>query len=368
MPAISWKYHNPTRITFGAGSITRIGELVAGRPYVIVTYGEPVFSEMAGRIARVSPKPLTIIDNVNTNPDFDNLTSSCQSFLTECANAEVIVALGGGSVIDTAKVLAAAEGDFQNIRHYLQTGKSRNAMTCRPVIAIPTTAGTGSEVTPWATVWDSQSKTKYSLHLPELFPEHALVDPDLMSALPRQLTISTGLDALSHALESIWNINANPVSTALAINAAIQVLETLPALADDLENLELRTAMARAALNSGLAFSNTKTALAHSLSYPVTLNYGTAHGIACSFCLPMVMRWIVGANLDCDTALMRIFGDDLVAGADHLDAFLLKLDIGTKPGDYGIGAQEWQNIVKSALVSDRGRNFLGDIDAVISDL
>ncbi len=368
MTAISWSYHNPTRITFGAGTITRIGELVAGRPYVLVTYGQPVFAEIAGQIARISPKPLTIIDNIDTNPDFQDLTSACHSFSGKAANAEVIVALGGGSVIDTAKVLAAADGDFQNVQHYLQTGENRNEMNCRPVIAIPTTAGTGSEVTPWATVWDSQAKTKYSLNLPELFPEHALIDPDLMLGLPRPLTISTGLDALSHAMESIWNVNANPVSTALAINAATQVLETLPALAGDLANLQLRTRMASAALYSGLAFSNTKTALAHSLSYPITLSRGTAHGIACSFSLPMVMRWIAGADQHCDAALVRIFGDDLIAGADRLDAFLLELGVATKPGDYGIGEDEWRNIVKSALIGERGRNFLGDSEKVIADL
>ncbi|MCP4071872.1 MAG: phosphonoacetaldehyde reductase [Hyphomicrobiales bacterium] len=365
---MSWSYHNPTRITFGAGSIARIGELVAGRPYVLVTYGQPVFAEIAGRIARISPKPLTIIDNIDTNPDFQDLTSACHSFLKNGANAEVIVALGGGSVIDTAKVLAAADGDFQNVQRFLQTGENRNEMNCRPVIAIPTTAGTGSEVTPWATVWDSQAKTKYSLNLPELFPEHALIDPNLMLGLPRQLTISTGLDALSHALESIWNVNANPVSTAFAINAATQVFETLPALAGDLGSLELRTLMASAALYSGLAFSNTKTALAHSLSYPVTLNHGIPHGIACSFSLPMVMRWIAGADQDCDAALVRIFGDDLMAGADRLDAFLLELGVAIKPGDYGIGKDEWRNIVKSALAGDRGRNFLGDSETVFADL
>ena len=98
---------------------------------------------------------------------------------------------------------------------------------------------------------------------------------------PLGLTISTGLDALSHSMESIWNINANPVSASHAIQASKLVLENLPLLSKDLRNIELRSNIARACVHAGLAFSNTKTAIAHNLSYPVTLNYGIQHGIAC---------------------------------------------------------------------------------------
>ena len=155
---------------------------------------------------------------------------------------------------------------------------------------MPTTAGTGSEVTSWATVWDTQSGKKYSLSRPNLYPKHALVDPTLMIGKPRQLTISTGLDALSHALESLWNVNANPISAHHAVVAAREILAVLPQLVNDLQNLELRSRMAAAALSAGLAFSNTRTAIAHSISYPVTLHHDVVHGIACSFTLPMVLR------------------------------------------------------------------------------
>jgi len=112
--------------------------------------------------------------------------------------------------------------------------------------------------------------------------EVAIVDPELTLRMPQSLTISTGLDALSHALESIWNRNINPVSIEFAIAAAHEVLATLPAVITDPRNLDLRTRMAQAALFAGLAFSNTKTALAHSISYPITLDYGVPHGIAWS--------------------------------------------------------------------------------------
>ena len=106
----------------------------------------------------------------------------------------------------------------------------------------------------------------------------------------RELTISTGLDTLSHALESIWNVNANPVSANHAVLAARDVMDALPKLAEDLGNIDLRSRMARASLMAGLAFSNTKTAIAHSLSYPITLQHDVPHGIACSFSLPIIIK------------------------------------------------------------------------------
>ena len=211
----------------------------------------------------------------------------------------------------------------------------------------------------WATVWDTKGQQKYSLARPELYPSHAVIDPALMLGMSRELTINTGLDALSHALESIWNRNANAVSTNHAVFAASELLGTLPRLADDLTNASLRARVARAALFAGLAFSNTKTALAHSVSYPITLKYGIPHGLACSFSLPMVMASVLGTDEDCDHSLQRIFGDDLNAGVDRLENFLVSLGVSTNPVDYGVEGEEWRALIDTALTGQRGQNFIG---------
>jgi alcohol dehydrogenase len=231
---------------------------------------------------------------------------------------------------------------------------------------VPTTAGTGSEVTSWATVWDTENKKKYSLARPNLYPESAIIDPRLMLGVPKGLTVSTGLDALSHALESIWDVNSNPVSTNHAVFAAREVIECLPRLSRDIDNLELRSRMARASLFAGLAFSNTKTALAHSLSYHLTLHHGVVHGIACSFSLPAVMRSVIGRSADCDAALSRIFGSDLEASVDRLAATLTQLGVSTRAADYGLAHEEWLNVIDEAMLGERGRNFIGTRDAVIA--
>lgn len=362
-----WTYDNPVKVDFGVGAFERIANLVAGRPYVLVTYGEPYFDGLSKNLAERAGPPASIINNIVPNPDFAPLRLSCSQFSELATDDTVIVALGGGSVMDTAKVLASGRNGFTPVQKFLETGQGGEDLTDIPIIAVPTTAGTGSEVTHWATVWDVTAQKKYSLARPCLYPEHAVIDPELTLGLPRDLTISTGLDAISHALESLWNHNGNPVSANHAVFAATEMMAVLPLLADDLGNLELRSRAARACLFSGLAFSNTKTALAHSVSYPITLKYNVVHGLACSFSLPMVMASVIGEDPDCDRNLARIFGDDLQVGVTRLDAFLNELGVSTRAADYGVQQDEWRDLLTSALAGERGRNFIGSSQRVLDN-
>jgi alcohol dehydrogenase len=308
--------------------------------------------------------PVFTASDVAPNPD-TRLLAAQSARLAGASEPAVIVALGGGSVIDTAKVLAAARGGFQPVLQYLQTGAGAQALSATPIIAVPTTAGTGSEVTSWATVWDTRSGKKYSLSRPNLYPRNALVDPALMTGKPARLTVSTGLDALSHALESLWNVNVNPVSMQHAVVAAREILFVMPWLVQDLQNLDLRSRMASAALSAGLAFSNTRTAIAHSISYPVTLHHNVAHGIACSFTLPMVLRSVAGAEGLTRDGLMQIFGPDLLAGADRLERFLDDLGVSTDFRSYGIAPDDWSALILEAFDGERGQNFSGTRAAML---
>jgi len=367
-----WRYRNPVEVKFGAGVLDELGHTLAGRAYCLVTYddenGGRVFTDLTRRVIAMAGAPAAMVRNIGPNPDFVGLARSCRLYASASQPIEVIVALGGGSVIDAAKVLAAADGDFDKVQRHLETGAGGDRLGRTPIIAVPTTAGTGSEVTSWATVWDTVAMKKYSLSRETLYPEVALVDPLLTLGLPRGITVSTGLDALSHALESIWNVNANPASSSLAEVAAREVLEALPLLANDLGNQQLRSRLARASLLAGLAFSNTRTALAHALSYHLTLHHGVPHGIACSFSLPMVMRAVAGCDADCDAALRRIFGSDLGAGAVQLENFLQRLGVSTDATEHGIASRDWQALVDDALAGDRGRNFIGRRETLLAEM
>ncbi len=359
-----WTFENPVKITFGNGALQQLGNLVGTRSYCLVTYDEPYFAELTERISHIAGPPAVVVNNITPNPDFHGLSDSCAQFDEAQTPPDVIVALGGGSVLDAAKVLASANGDFARVRRYLEQGDGADELGAVPIIAVPTTAGTGSEVTSWASVWDTDASKKYSLARSSLYAEHAVVDPELMLGLPRALTVSTGLDALSHSLESIWNHNSNPVSRHFAVFAAREMLGTLPKVANDLGSIELRGRVARAALFAGLAFSNTKTALAHALSYPITLRHGLPHGIACSFSLPTVMRSVIGMDKECDAALRQIFGPDLMTEIDMFAEFLTGLGVSVTAADYGVEEAELHNLIEQALAGERGKNFIGPRERV----
>jgi phosphonate metabolism-associated iron-containing alcohol dehydrogenase len=354
-----WSYRNPVDVRFGRGCFSKLADAVAGRSYVLVTYGEAYFQSLSADLEAKAGKPVLVVDDIAPNPDIALLEAQIKRFAGLQAQPEIVVALGGGSVIDSAKVFAAARGDFAAMEAYLKKRAGAETIKPWPLIAVPTTAGTGSEVTCWGTVWDNAGGAKFSLAHPGLYPEFSFVDPDLMTGKPRDLTIQTGLDALSHALESLWNRNANPVSMAHAITAARGVLTTLPLLADDLRNVELRDRMARAATLAGFAFSNTKTAIAHSLSYPITLRHNVPHGIACSFSLPMIIRSVRGEGGICKEGLGAIFGADAGSGADQLEALLHRLGVATDHRHYGIDDKEWGELIDLAFDGERGQNFIG---------
>ena len=359
---MSLRYQNPVAIRYGAGSIEELPAILAGRRAVLVTFPE---AEGLGLVARIRGLLGTALagieDRIEPNPDVSYLAAMYERFWREHADCETVVAVGGGSTIDTAKALmvGTASGRFDELVALLATSSAFTPHRVKSLIAVPTTSGTGSEVTPWATIWNRADGKKYSLHLHETWPETAIVDPDLMLTLPESVTVQSGLDALSHALESIWNVNANPISDLFAVAAAREVMATLPTLLDEPKDAPLRARMALAALKAGLAFSNTKTALAHSISYEMTLRYGVPHGIACSFTLPMVLERAIGIDAERDTLLATIFDGDLDAAPRRLTAFLESVGVDSDFGAYGVSDDDSRRMVAQAMEGVRGRNFIG---------
>ncbi len=365
---MSWRYHNPVAVRFGWGALDELPGLLAGRRAVLVTFPEASQTGLRARLAALIGEQLNeIVEDIEPNPEVEWFRGRYASFWRRNRGC-VVVAVGGGSVIDTAKLLQVGVdgGDFAAYFAAMQAGRQPQVAEALPLIAVPTTAGTGSEVTPWATLWDRSSATpkKYSLHVRETWPEAALVDPSLALSAPAAVMRNSALDALSHALESIWNVNHNQISDALAVEAARGVIATLPALIDAPDSQALRTAMSRASLMAGLAFSNTRTALAHSVSYEMTLRHGLPHGLACSFTLPLVWRLAQGADAMRDAVLARVFGEGVVDAPAALTAFLHRVAVGTRFSDYGVPAAEARAMVADALDGVRGRNFINPAPAL----
>lgn len=357
-----WHYQNPVAIHFGAGVLETLPKLLGGRRATLVTFPEARQFGLLPRLQKLFGESLVgVIDNTQPNPDVDGLDALYHQFWKTPDACEVIVAVGGGSALDTAKALMVGteSGEFDALVALLATGKPFRPHRVKSLIAVPTTSGTGSEVTGWATVWHRAAGKKYSLHLPETWPEAAFVDPQLVLSLPAGPSLAAGLDALSHALESIWNINANPLSDNHAVSAAREVLATLPKLMQRLDDIDLRSRMAYAALTAGLAFSNTRTALAHSISYDMTMHHGLPHGIACSFTLPLVLQRALGADAGRDAVLARVFDCPLADAPAFLTAFLEQLGVSTRFESYGVSEAESRKMITNALDGVRGKNFIG---------
>lgn len=292
-----WAYFNPVRILSAPGACVRLGDPIGFERGVLVT--SPGFRRR-GIVDRISNalggRLVGVVAEVKPNPDVVDIDRQADAIRGLAPDA--IIGLGGGSSMDTAKALARLLSQPSGVRlaDHFRNGTPLGPAKALPVIAIPTTAGTGAEVTPFGTVWDFERAKKYSVTGDDLYPAAAILDPELALGLPLDVTISSGLDAISHAFESVWNRNATPITLGLATKSLQLSLPALPLLKDDLHDIQARRAMMDASLLAGLAISQTRTALAHSISYPLTARFDLPHGIACSFTLPVLAGFNMAAD------------------------------------------------------------------------
>lgn len=285
-----WQYYNPVKVISGDRALTRLNDYIVRDKWLLVTSAGFTRRGMVDRITnQLSDVNLNVYDGVTPNPELEDLESMTQVYRSK--ELKGIIALGGGSAIDAAKVLAVTLcSDLeQPLVQVLRESKVHNWNKKLPLIVIPTTSGTGAEVTPFATVWDKPKHNKFSVAGINIFPDIALLDPSLTVSLPEFETLYTSLDAISHALESLWNVNRSTISEAFANQSLSLSLGALPKLQVNSADIDARADMQQASLLAGLAISQTRTAIAHSISYPITSHYDVPHGFACSFTLPALI-------------------------------------------------------------------------------
>lgn len=344
-----FNYHNPVKIHFGVKwleAVENLAQRLKDTKFLLITSQGFSKRGLSAQIQKVLAKQLVgVVDEIVPNPQIKHL----QSIKAKLCDFDAIIALGGGSVIDSAKFLSV-DSVFENDNFKIKSQPKK-------LFAFATTSGTSSELTHWATVWDNDAFVKHSLSDEILYPKEAFYDANLSLSLPRQTTIYTALDALSHSFESIWNNNANPISTHYALMAIEIILHDLVELSQNLHSLKLRSNLMLASIYAGLAFSNTQTALAHALSYPLTMRFGTPHGLACSFSLPLLLECLPRKSHA--FALLSPFKPQLLQIFD-------KLEISISPKDYGLN-DEFIDEIFSALNS-RAKNGVFDISLVKAKL
>ncbi|WP_374652410.1 iron-containing alcohol dehydrogenase, partial [Rhizorhabdus sp.] len=307
----AFSYHIPTQIEFGNGAIARLPEFVKalGGSRVLVV-GDPGV-QRAGLIDRVQAilTGASIFNAVFADVESDPATRSVDEGTVhgKANGCDLVVGIGGGSALDTAKAIGLMLVNDGNIKDYVGIGKVPRAGA--PVIAVPTTAGTGSELTIWSVLSDKVAKAKISVGSVLNCPAIALLDPELTLSLPPQITAATGMDALTHALESYVNTATQPISEAMSDQAMTLIARSLRKAVADGSDVEARGDMLLASTIAAMAFNSTRLGLVHAFAMPLGAKFGIPHGLVNAIMLPEVMRFNHLANPRKFARIAEIFGE-----------------------------------------------------------
>lgn len=250
------------------------------------------------------------IKYVPSNPTQDDITYTLRQIGNK--KIDIIIAIGGGSCIDLAKGISnfynVNKNNEYNINEITENIKYKEYKNKKfvDIIAVPSTAGTGSEVTQWATIWDKNNLKKYSIDNHMLKPKMAIIVPELTLSMPEKITLSTGLDAACQAIEAYWSKQTTPLVQEIAHRAIELIVNNLRRAIENPHDINVREKLCKASVLAGLAFSQTRTTACHSISYPLTIFYGIPHGIAAAITLDAVGQ-INKGHFKNDSELYEIF-------------------------------------------------------------
>lgn len=314
-------YELPTKIAYGRGAVARTGEEVAalGATTVLIATDSGVqkaglLPPVVGSLERAGIKAV-VYDKVVADSGVDIVTEATQ--LAKANQCDLIMGIGGGSSLDTAKAVALMVNNSGSIMDYVGMDKFKNDPL--PVAAIPTTAGTGSEVTVWAVINDRENIVKTGIGSTKLMPRVAICDPELTISLPPRATAATGMDALTHAIESYVNTATQPISEALAEKSIKLIADNLRLAVANGENVEARNGMLMGSLLAALAFNETRLGIAHAVSQPLAAYYPVPHGVANAILLPNVMEFNLIGNPKKFARIAELMGEQ-IQGLPLMDA------------------------------------------------
>ena len=356
-----FEFATATRIIFGPGTITEAGALATcfGRRALVVTGRDTSRASQLVEILHSDGVDSTLF-TVKGEPEIGTI-QMCAT-LTKRQDCDLVISIGGGSAIDAGKAIAAMlanEGDVLDYLEVIGKGRTLNKPSA-PFIAIPTTAGTGSEVTRNAVLGSQEHRVKVSLRSPLMLPRVALVDPDLTRTLPPALTTSTGLDALTQLIEPYVCTRANPMTDSICREGMARVARSLRTAVADGSNMQAREDMSVASLLGGLALANAGLGAVHGFAGPLGGMFPAPHGAVCAALLPHVIE------MNCRALRSRQPGSEALrrynevallltgnprAGADDAVTWISSLvsDLGI-PGlsTYGLNANNAPELIEKA--------------------
>lgn len=342
------EFRTPGKFLFGVGVLDALGTEARrlGARALLVTGRRAAAA--AGLTARCTALlaaagvETAVFDEVEPEPDITTV-DRCRDALRR-HGAEVVIGLGGGSVMDVAKAAAALAGEDEPTRAFHQ-GRPI-ARPGRPSLCVPMTSGTGSEMTNNSVLTDRERSFKASIRGESLVPAVALVDPVATLSSPPQVTAASGIDALVQAVESYLSRGATPLTEAISLRAAEEMARALPGVVHRGDDLGLRTAAAWGSAMAGLALTNARLGVVHGIASPVGGRFPVPHGVVCGVLLPAALEFNREAVPEKYAALARLFGDDPAAYARRL---LAACGLPARLTAYGLDERQFDAIAEESV-------------------
>lgn len=355
------EFRMPKSVLYGRNSLEKLGEQskkLGKRAFIVTDTIMEKLGYVEKCIQQLNKKSITVstynkVDAEPTNIHVLEALSLCKE-----EKCDFIIGIGGGSCIDAAKAVAVLYTNGGEVEDYVQKDIEieNNPL---PLIAIPTTSGTGSEVTSVAVITNKKTDVKMMMKHPSFIPKVAIIDPVLTSSLPPQITAATGIDALCHAIEAYISKVSQPLTDVLALSAIESIMKYLRIAYEDGRNMEAREAMMIASLQAGIAFSNASVTLVHGMSRPVGALFHVPHGISNAILLPTVLEFTKTSAMKRLAKIGRSLNKDLYSNsdeevADYTLGEIKKLCFDLRiPNlkEYGIDEIEFENAI-SKMASD----------------
>ncbi|HEE9032689.1 TPA: iron-containing alcohol dehydrogenase [Bacillus cereus] len=355
------EFRMPKSVLYGRNSLEKLGEQskkLGKRAFIVTDTIMEKLGYVEKCIQQLNKKSITVstynkVDAEPTNIHVLEALSLCKE-----EKCDFIIGIGGGSCIDAAKAVAVLYTNGGEVEDYVQKDIEieNNPL---PLIAIPTTSGTGSEVTSVAVITNKKTDVKMMMKHPSFIPKVAIIDPVLTSSLPPQITAATGIDALCHAIEAYISKVSQPLTDVLALSAIESIMKYLCIAYEDGRNMEAREAMMIASLQAGIAFSNASVTLVHGMSRPVGALFHVPHGISNAILLPTVLEFTKTSAMKRLAKIGRSLNKDLYSNsdeevADYTLGEIKKLCFDLRiPNlkEYGIDEIEFENAI-SKMASD----------------
>lgn len=353
-------FQTTPRLVMGPGSSERIAEearrLGAARIMIISDPGL-VKTGIVGKFEELLKRAGCSLDqftDVEPDPRFEVASQAAER--TKQSGSNVIVGIGGGSSLDIAKAASILVTNTEPISSLFGIDLVKTAGL--PTILVPTTAGTGSEVTPIVILSDHHEKLKKGIVSPHLFPAAAILDPELTFGLPASVTAATGMDALIHAVEAFTSKNATPLTDLLALHAMSLIFQNIRIAFADGTNLQARSNMLEGSMLAGMAFANAGVTAVHAFAYPIGAEFHIPHGVANSIMLVAVMEFNMLGNLPKFARMAEVFGEETYGSSerraaqlavDALRTLAADLKVPSRLSEFGVKAEDIPSLAQGVM-------------------